>query len=109
MTSALGGAQHKTMIIMNKCDRFSSVFDFARAYGALCWNLSKVMPRKDIPPIYTMSTPTLPNGSGAASEAAVATVTPGSGVPHSGMLQEAVGELERSRAEVSERGWGLHN
>ena len=30
-------------------DQFSKMHDFARAYGSLCWNLSKVIPRKDLP------------------------------------------------------------
>jgi hypothetical protein len=42
---------HKLLIILNKAD------DFARAYGSLCWNLSKVIPRKDLPRIYTMCLP----------------------------------------------------
>lgn len=41
MTSALVGQGHKTHIILNKADTLRSVHDFARAYGALCWNLSK--------------------------------------------------------------------
>ena len=31
--------------------------DFARSYGSLCWNLSKVIGRKDLPRIYTMCVP----------------------------------------------------
>ena len=48
---------HKFLIVMNKVDQFDNVADFARAYGALCWNLSKVVKRKDIPRIYTVFTP----------------------------------------------------
>jgi hypothetical protein len=35
----------------------SQIHDFARAYGSLCWNLSKVIPRKDLPKIHTMCLP----------------------------------------------------
>ena len=35
----------------------SQIHDFARAYGSLCWNLSKVIPRKDLPRIFTMCLP----------------------------------------------------
>lgn len=42
---------------MNKVDMFERSADFARSYGALCWNLSKVIPRKDLPRIYTTYTP----------------------------------------------------
>ena len=54
LTNALGGADHKLHIVLNKADKFERIHDFARAYGALCWNLSKVIPRKDLPRIHTM-------------------------------------------------------
>jgi len=59
---------HKFLIVMNKVDMFERSADFARSYGALCWNLSKVIPRKDLPRIYTTYTPldtpfTNPEGS----------------------------------------------
>jgi hypothetical protein len=38
-------------------DQFQSLHDFARAYGALCWNLGKVIPRKDLPMIYNTFVP----------------------------------------------------
>lgn len=56
-TQSLRGIDHKLMIVMNKMDRFQSLPDFARAYGALCWNLGKVIPRKDLPHIYTTFVP----------------------------------------------------
>jgi len=37
--------------------QFRKIHDFARAYGSLCWNLSKVIQRKDLPRIYTMCLP----------------------------------------------------
>ena len=54
---ALSGMDHKLLIILNKADQFQKIHDFARAYGSLCWNLSKVIPRKDLPRIYTMCLP----------------------------------------------------
>lgn len=56
-TEALQGIDHKLLIVMNKVDRFQGLQDFARAYGALCWNLGKVIPRKDLPHIYTTFIP----------------------------------------------------
>jgi len=56
-TDALSGFDHKLLIVMNKVDLFSSLQDFARAYGALCWNLGKVIPRKDLPMIFTTYVP----------------------------------------------------
>ncbi|GLE04512.1 hypothetical protein PINS_up013467 [Pythium insidiosum] len=57
LTSALRELSSKVLLILNKVDDFRTVHDFARAYGALCWNLSKVIPRKDLPFIYTMYVP----------------------------------------------------
>jgi hypothetical protein len=42
LTNALSGMDHKLYIILNKADQFTKIHDFARAYGSLCWNLSKV-------------------------------------------------------------------
>jgi|GEM_PF-308057 len=56
-TSALLDIDHKLLIVLNKMDQFRTLRDFARAYGALCWNLSKVIPRKDLPMIYTTYVP----------------------------------------------------
>jgi hypothetical protein len=54
---SLQGMDHKLLIVLNKMDRFESLTDFARAYGALCWNLGKVIPRKDLPHIFTTFIP----------------------------------------------------
>src|ERR1043165_2777496 len=56
-TKALQGMDHKLLIVLNKMDQFQSLQDFARAYGALCWNLGKVIPRKDLPLIFTTFVP----------------------------------------------------
>ncbi|DAZ96290.1 TPA: hypothetical protein N0F65_008323 [Lagenidium giganteum] len=57
LTSSLIGMDHKLHIVLNKVDQFKKIHDFARAYGSLCWNLSKVIPLKDLPRIYTMCIP----------------------------------------------------
>lgn len=57
LTNSLVGLEHKLHIILNKADQFEKIHDFARAYGSLCWNLSKVINRKDLPRIYTMCLP----------------------------------------------------
>lgn len=54
LTQSLSGLDHKFLIVLNKVDQLDSSVDFARAYGTLGWALSKVIPRKDIPQIYTM-------------------------------------------------------
>jgi ribosome biogenesis GTPase A len=61
LTQSLAGQEHKFLIVFNKVDVFDKVVDFARAYATLCWNLSKVIPLKDIPQIYTTFTPTFRN------------------------------------------------
>jgi hypothetical protein len=57
LTSSLAGLDHKLLVIFNKVDRFQTIRDFARAYGALCWNLSKAIPSKDLPHIYNTYLP----------------------------------------------------
>ena len=56
-TQGLSGLENKTLILMNKADIFSSIRDFARDYGALCWNLSRVIQTKDMPEVYTTYVP----------------------------------------------------
>ena len=97
LTNSLVGLEHKLHIILNKADQFRQIHDFARAYGSLCWNLSKVIQRKDLPRIYTMCLPPSfhPRQSGDQS---VADGGPGSG-SGSGLGQGLV-DLEATREEV---------
>lgn len=112
MTTALAGHEYKTLIILNKADQFTTVHDFARAYGALCWNLSKVIPRKDLPKIYTMAVPVTsagvqgdgkPTPLSAASQGAP---TIGQGIttrgdgPAISALPEAQADLASAREEI---------
>lgn len=80
LLNSLSGMDHKLMVILNKADQLESIHDFARAYGSLCWNLSKVIPRKDLPPIFTMSLPS--EGSNKSS------------------LSSSLSDLERTRDDV---------
>lgn len=57
LTKSLAGFEHKLLLVLNKVDVFEKSVDFARAYGTLCWNLSKIISMKDIPRIYTTCTP----------------------------------------------------
>lgn len=60
---ALVEVTHKPLtfpLLLLSLSRFflgGKIHDFARAYGSLCWNLSKVIPRKDLPRIFTMCLP----------------------------------------------------
>jgi hypothetical protein len=51
-TDALSDVMYKVLIVFNKVDTFGDVRDFARTFGALCWNLSRVVRTKDMPYIY---------------------------------------------------------
>ena len=51
--TCLRGVDFKLRVLLNKCDAFTSMYDFARAYGTLCWNLSRVLRTKDLPKIFT--------------------------------------------------------
>ncbi len=57
LTQSLSRMDHKLLVVMNKMDQFRSMRDFARCYGTLCWNLGKVIKKKDIPQIYTTYVP----------------------------------------------------
>ena len=82
LTNALTNVDHKLLIVLNKADMFQRSADFARSYGALCWNLAKVIPRKDLPRIYTTYTP------GTAHESTMS------------ISKEAKGELDTVRNEL---------
>lgn len=56
LQQSLRGHEFKFLILLNKVDQFEKVTDFARCYGSLCWNLSKNIPHKDIPRVYTTFT-----------------------------------------------------
>lgn len=73
------------------------IHDFARAYGSLCWNLSKVIPRKDLPRIYTMCLPVQYQKRGdhlSLNQPA------GAGDGEASSLGQGLVDLERSRDEV---------
>lgn len=53
LSQCLHGMEFKLRILMNKADTFDNLYDFARAYGALCWNLARVVHTKDLPPVFT--------------------------------------------------------
>ena len=57
LSRCLFGVEFKLRVLLNKSDTFDSMYDFARAYGALCWNLARVLHSKDLPTIYTTYTP----------------------------------------------------
>lgn len=53
-SKCLAGVEFKLRVLLNKCDAFSSLYDFARTYGTVCWNLARVLHTKDLPKIWTV-------------------------------------------------------
>jgi len=43
--------EHRIFYVLNRIDECASLADLLRVYGTLCWNLSQITGRKDIPPI----------------------------------------------------------
>jgi Dynamin family len=89
LTSALTGLEHKLHIVLNKADQFKQIHDFARAYGSLCWNLSKVIHRKDLPRIYTMCLPPAYRSKGSVDHTA-----------ETDSLGQGLADLESTREDV---------
>ncbi|KAL3806172.1 hypothetical protein ACHAXA_009830 [Cyclostephanos tholiformis] len=92
---SLGGMDHKLLIVLNKADQFKKIHDFARAYGSLCWNLSKVIPRKDLPRIFTMCLPVAIKNSGDQDSLSVGDLP-----TIQALDQRALADLHQTRDEV---------
>ncbi|KAL3811230.1 hypothetical protein ACHAXA_008989 [Cyclostephanos tholiformis] len=92
---SLGGMDHKLLIVLNKADQFKKIHDFARAYGSLCWNLSKVIPRKDLPRIFTMCLPVAIKNSGDQNSLSVGDLP-----TIQALDQRALADLHQTRDEV---------
>lgn len=90
---SLGGMDHKLLIVLNKADQFKVIHDFARAYGSLCWNLSKVIPRKDLPRIYTMCLPVASTITEGGEAKSTTTTT-------EALDQRALADLHQTRDDV---------
>ena len=43
--------EDRVVFVLNRVDECESLGDLLRVYGTLCWNLSQMLGRKDIPPI----------------------------------------------------------
>ncbi|MFZ5564134.1 MAG: dynamin family protein [Thermodesulfobacteriota bacterium] len=43
--------EDRVLFVLNRIDECASLSDLLRVYGTLCWNLSQITGRKDIPPI----------------------------------------------------------
>lgn len=43
--------ENRVVFVLNRTDECQTLADLLRVYGVLCWNLSQMLGRKDIPPI----------------------------------------------------------
>ena len=49
--------EDRVMFVLNRIDECTSLVDLLRVYGTLCWNLSQITGRKDIPTIHLTYSP----------------------------------------------------
>jgi GTPase SAR1 family protein len=49
--------EDRVLFVLNRIDECSSMIDLLRVYGTLCWNLSQITGRKDIPMIHLTYSP----------------------------------------------------
>ncbi|NPA94474.1 MAG: dynamin family protein [Thermodesulfobacteria bacterium] len=52
MTLPASAGEDRVLFVLNRIDECENLEDLVRAYGTLCWNLSQMTGRKDIPRIY---------------------------------------------------------
>ncbi len=51
--------EHRTIFVMSRIDECDNLTDFTRSFGTLCWNMSQMTGRKDIPHIYLTYAPSV--------------------------------------------------
>lgn len=55
-------SEDRVLFVMNRIDECRNLQDLLRCYGALCWNLSQMTGRKDIPRVFLTYSPELNHG-----------------------------------------------
>lgn len=63
--------EDRIVFVMSRIDECDNMTDLLRSYGTLCWNLSQMTGRKDIPRIYLTYAPGMSDNSAELSEWAV--------------------------------------
>ena len=53
--------EDRIIFVMSRIDECDNISDLVRSYGALCWNMSQMTGRKDIPHIYLTYSPAVVN------------------------------------------------
>lgn len=58
--------EDRVLFVLNRIDECASLIDLLEVYGTLCWNLSQITGRKDIPTIHLIYSPqaTVDSGNG---------------------------------------------
>lgn len=51
--------EHRLIFVLSRIDECDNFSDFTRSYGTLCWNMSQMTGRKDIPHIYLTYAPSV--------------------------------------------------
>lgn len=89
--------EDRVLFVLNRIDECASLVDLLRVYGTLCWNLSQITGRKDIPTIHLTYSPK------AAQEAASSDNKDNSYLPHlenqRDNLKQAILEAPRHRLD----------
>lgn len=60
--------EDRIVFVMNRIDECDNLSDLIRSYGTLCWNLSQMTGRKDIPHIYLTYSPYITSSRSQAGE-----------------------------------------
>jgi hypothetical protein len=60
--------EDRVLYVLNRIDECASMTDLLRVYGTLCWNLSQITGRKDIPMIHLTYSPTAAKKSGSMED-----------------------------------------
>lgn len=63
-------SEDRVLFVMNRIDECKNLSDLLRCYGVLCWNLSQMTGRKDIPRIFLTYSPTLASSDNPFTELA---------------------------------------
>jgi GTPase SAR1 family protein len=58
--------EDRIVFVMSRIDECDNLSDFTRSYGTLCWNMSQMTGRKDIPHIYLTYAPGVANAETVA-------------------------------------------
>jgi hypothetical protein len=60
--------EDRVIFVLNRIDECASMMDLLRVYGTLCWNLSQITGRKDIPLIHLTYSPNAAKANVSADE-----------------------------------------